>query len=687
MIFPSKMQVAKIIVPKKYTRNVTKSLQEMGCIEFIDIEHKALSRGTEHAFREEIFDLLSRVTAIVNALDLEKEKVPKKKVQVDEEEIENIIHFSQELIQKTHAVISLQEEKTELDKALQELQEKSERILELKKHFGIEDTQIGYIGEGPYFTALIGHIDTKSLPEITWKLSEVTDNTCYIDSSKVDKNESLIIIACLNRHLEVLRRVLRDYGFSEVDISNVMEGLNGDAQELKARRAECESQISEIKQEYGLNLLAAKELLTIEKQNIDVTTNFRQLSEDITTLWGWVPKSKLKEIKKASEKITNNKCVVEISEPKIEEEEIPTSLQHKSIFSPVITLITSYGSPLYSELDPTLFMFITFPLIFGIMFADIGHGIVVAILAALGVVAKRRNITVNEFVDMFIRGSELILLCGISATIWGFIFGSVFGDHFGSAAHPLQPYTPLGEFFQNINPIFWFSPMGGHEPVTFLDFHLAPLMILFILSLVVACLHISMGLGLQFFVKLKQGHKLDAVTVPLMLLWLYLGALYLVYQSMPRNEEGLITRFSINTAALLANPIQVVLYAIVPVIIMMLGLVYEHGSEGGMEGMEFVLSLLSNTISYGRIVALNAVHGILSVLVLEPFLGFGSVLWIMGFVLNTVLIGLLEGVLAFIHTLRLHWVEWFSKFYQGTGREFMPFATERKFTQSPALSM
>ncbi|MHA2062420.1 MAG: V-type ATPase 116kDa subunit family protein, partial [Candidatus Sifarchaeia archaeon] len=356
MLFPSKMQIAKIITPKKYTRNVTKSLQDMDCIEFIDIEHKALSRGTEHKHREAIFDLLSRVTTIVNVLELDKEKVPKKKLQIDEAEIENVIHFSQDLIQKTEAVISLYEEKTEIEKRLQEKKEQSEKILELTKHFGIEDTLVGVIGEGPYFTAIIGRTETKSLPEIEWKLSEVTDNTCYIDSSEIEKGESLILIACLNKYLEVIRRVLRDYGFSELDVSAVMDSLSEDEQELEKRLKDYESQISEIRKAYGLNLLAAREFLTIEKKNIDVTTNFRELSEDITILWGWVPKQKLKVIRKTLDECTGDKCVVEITEPKVEEEEVPSNIEHRSIFSPAIDLVSSYGLPIYSELDPTLFM-------------------------------------------------------------------------------------------------------------------------------------------------------------------------------------------------------------------------------------------------------------------------------------------------------------------------------------------
>jgi len=117
----------------------------------------------------------------------------------------------------------------------------------------------------------------------------------------------------------------------------------------------------------------------------------------------------------------------------------------------------------------------------------------------------------------------------------------------------------------------------------------------------------------------------------------------------------------------------------------MLGLLMMHGGEGAMEGLEYALALLSNTISYGRILALNAVHAVLSVLILAPFIDIGlSVgvpsLWIVGILLNTVLVGLLEGLLAFVHTLRLHWVEWFSKFYSGTGKGFVPTTIERQFT-------
>ena len=111
----------------------------------------------------------------------------------------------------------------------------------------------------------------------------------------------------------------------------------------------------------------------------------------------------------------------ENTDAKVEEEEVPSNIEHKSIFSPAIDLVSSYGLPIYSELDPTLFMFFTFPLIFGMMFADVGHGAVLAILAAMALIAKRRKMEVNEFINYFLRGAELILLCGLSSIFFGFV--------------------------------------------------------------------------------------------------------------------------------------------------------------------------------------------------------------------------------------------------------------------------
>ncbi len=672
MLFPSKMEIAKITVPTKYTRDVTKELQDLGCVEFIDVEHKAHGIiRSEQEHREEIFDLHNRVTALIDILDLDKENEPKKKVQVDDTKLENILNFTRNLLQRTEdVVIDLRKKKTKIEK-----------IIELTEHLGIDITQMEGLGKGEYFTTVIGYVETEFIPQIKWKIYEVTDGLCYFDPHKVDEYESFILTTSLNEYTDAMRRVLGVYGFKELDTSFIMDkderSLSSEGlEERKEKYAAYEEQLSEIKESYGLELLAAEELLMIEKKNMEITKYFKETPYDTTIMWGWAPKSKQKNI---IEVITAHQGAAEFKHPKFKEEEFPTDIEHTGFFAPLANLVKSYGTPAYSELDPALFMLFTFPLIFGMMFADVGHGAVLTICSILALYAKRKKISVNEFVDYFTKGAELLLLCGISSVFWGFVFGSVFGDHFGSATHPAHPETVFGEILQEHNPTFWFNPMG-HGTVHIFGFELAPIMGLLILSFVVAALHITLGLILRFILLLKDGHILEAFTVPLMLIWLYWGALYVVYNTMEK------TRFSINIDRLMSNSFQLVVLVVVPLIILMMGVIVEKGGEGCIEGVEYVLSLLANTISYGRILALNAIHGVLSSLILIN-LNFGVPYHLMGIILGTVVVGIMEGLLAFVHTLRLHWVEWFSKFYLGTGKDFVPFKTERKFTQIPSSSI
>lgn len=680
MFFPSKMQIAKITVPNKYSRNVTNALQEFCCIEFVDVEHKVHAATTEEREQKDrISDYLNRLSKLIMILDLDREEYPKKKVEIDVSSLENVFESTKNVLEKTESTILSRFEK--LDKLV--------KIIGLAEHLGgISPIELSQ--EGDYFSTLIGTVENEDAPEIEWKVHEVTENICFIDSYQLDEYESVVVIYTMNKHSDAIKRILRVYGFRELNLSDIIAGSelslqSLDPEALKREKEECEKQLTEINGQYGLQLLAAEEQLTVEKNGLDVSTLFRRTPYGTTVMFGWLSKSQRKKVGKIVSEHTNNTGEFEFQESQLKKEETPTNLEHKKFFGPLMSLVTGYGTPLYHELDPTLFMFITFPLIFGLMFADVGHGAVLAFLSALALIAKRRRISVNEFVDYFIKGSELMLLCGISSIFFGFVFGSVFGDHFGSVHHPAHPATPLGHILQEINPVFWFSPMEGSGTVNLLAFQLAPLMTLLVLSFVVGALQITLGLVIRFILALKRGHFIEAITVPLMLIWLYWGALWVVYNAMPRNAAGYITRFSININALMGDPLQLGILAIIPLAIMMLGLLMMHGGEGAMEGLEYALALLSNTISYGRILALNAVHAVLSVLILEPFIDIGlSVgvpsLWIVGILLNTVLVGLLEGLLAFVHTLRLHWVEWFSKFYSGTGKGFVPTTIERQFT-------
>ena len=134
---------------------------------------------------------------------------------------------------------------------------------------------------------------------------------------------------------------------------------------------------------------------------------------------------------------------------------------------------------------------------------------------------------------------------------------------------------------------------------------------------------------------------------------------------------------------------------------------FKHGMDGAVHFIESALGMISHTVSYARIFALNTVHVILSgvffsfttgILVLNfppisiggfelipatiPYHGEQIVpgMSLIGAAIGTFIVGILEGLLAFMHTLRLHFVEWFSKFYHAGGIAFAPFTAKRTFT-------
>jgi V/A-type H+-transporting ATPase subunit I len=306
-----------------------------------------------------------------------------------------------------------------------------------------------------------------------------------------------------------------------------------------------------------------------------------------------------------------------------------------------------YGLPKYSEIDPTPILAITFPIIFGLMFGDLGHGLV--LLAGgltVGLLIKSNQSIKNV---CFIMAA-----CGIASMVAGLLFGEFFGL-------PL-PWGPL-----------WFSPFEGGV-ITFLFF-----------ALFIGVIQIVSGLvieGINFAVQHKMA---DALLTSLPKILFYLGGVYI------------IATYQLDVGAWLNGAI---LLAIVPFVILIVGkpaylaiakppihASAEHAEMDTVsgrlfEGGDFFTRLLSNTISYSRILALLMAHWalMLAVYSIAAIINPPDAPTTLGFIIAGVVIVFgnifvlaLEGLIVFIHTLRLHFYEWFSKFYAGTGIEFHPF--------------
>ncbi|MFX1356537.1 MAG: V-type ATPase 116kDa subunit family protein [Promethearchaeota archaeon] len=346
--------------------------------------------------------------------------------------------------------------------------------------------------------------------------------------------------------------------------------------------------------------------------------------------------------------------------------ETPTKMTHNWLFRPFETLTKMYGTPSYSEIDPTPFLFFTFPLFFGIMFGDMGHGLVLIISGLIGaIIFRKRGGGIYNF-------SWIIFWCGWWAVLGGLFYGEFFGteEFFG---HPLNP-IPIPIPF--VGSIILYNPLGNVVTVLFF-------------TIFVGVIQINLGWILQFINYWKQSRKFLSITESLTKIFFLDAIVYLVMRY----------RFDFN--AWLAPPFPPILLPLIPGILLILfkpigkilRISYLRAStygqligDGTMDTFETVLSIPSNVLSYIRLMALALAHvslmlAITAMVSVIPGEGiFVQIIVVISLIFGNIVVILIEGVLVFLNALRLHFYEFFFKFYEGRGTEFIPFILEGKFS-------
>ena len=376
------------------------------------------------------------------------------------------------------------------------------------------------------------------------------------------------------------------------------------------------------------------------------------------------PNNRPKESQIISKKKVNNHKG-QAPEDNIEEEDLrnnaPTIMKNFFLFRPFETLTRMYGTPSYSEIDPTPYLAFTFPLLFGLMFGDIGHGLCLIIAGLIGAIVFRKQ-----------KGSDLynfcwiIFYCGWGTVLFGFLYGEFFGmeEMFGVPLNPIN----IGNFTL-------------HNP-------LDNIMTLFMFAIFIGIIHINLGWFIQFLNYWKQARKYFALTDSLIKISLLSGGAILIFI------------YGINLDAWFASPYPILL-PLIPGILLILskplgrliGISYlkedsygELMGEGSMEIFETMLSILSNIASYIRLLALALAH-IALMISIQAMIGIIQgegilieILIVIGLIFGNLMVILLEGILVFINNIRLHFYEFFSKFYQGSGIQFFPFYLDNKYS-------
>lgn len=438
--------------------------------------------------------------------------------------------------------------------------------------------------------------------------------------------------------------------FERIFIPNEYDGTPEEAYDAILKKIdEVTKQIKEISiqiknkiETVGPELLLAHNTLETLTKNHDIRkvsacTKERSIDRNNDNLvfyivCGWMTVSDANAFLKEIESDPNVYCISEDVQQDIGTKP-PTKLKNPKIFKPFEMFIHMYGVPAYNEIDPTLFVAITYSLIFGIMFGDVGQGLCLVIGGALFYKFKKMNL------------GAIVSLAGIFSTIFGFMYGSIFG-------------------YEDLIPHVWMKPMDN-------------IMSVLITAIVFGAFLIIVAMVMNIINAIKAGDYARLFFDPN-------GIAGLVFYG------GVIACVAlIFTGNALPGSIVLTILFGVPLLLIFFREPLERKLEKksklfpdgkGMflltsvfELFEVLLSYASNTISFLRVGAFALSHAAMMGVVIMfagAEQGIGNIpIMIIG---NIVVAGM-EGLIVGIQVLRLEYYEMFSRFYRGTGKEFKPF--------------
>lgn len=671
MIRPTKMKKLSAVVLEDKRDAVLRELKEMGVIHLLkveegDISDIELSPGRTVGVNVKAGEYLSKMEGMLDVFALAKGgdvSLVKKLTQEPVAPVEAEELPPSELFKNVEEKLSsLEDGVFRISSRLEEFKKETEDVLNAKDIISklkflelgpadLEDFESTFIATGAIMTA--------EIPAFRDEISEVTD-LFSIHSVEFNKTDSIVILIALKEFEADVRRTMHIHrfeefhvpaNFSHLTLQEAGSEIEAKLSQITEEEKKLLSEVKEIKDAEEHGLLLMRESLQVEKL-LDETNIFFGNTASTFLLRGWVPVDMADGVVEDIERASDNHCITLVEDPtKEEEHHVPTLLDNLPVAKPLEMLTNTYGIPSYGKIDPSLLMAMSFPIIFGLMFGDVGQGLV---LVALGYIIGFR-LKLDESPR---RLGRILLLCGICATLTGFLYGEVFG---------LELMHPL-----------WVHPLEST-------------MTLVVFSFYIALAQLSLGCFVNIADELSHGKPLHAIFSPwgVMGLWLFWGGATLL---MRLELDGMFdVLFGLFSGALFVSSVKTLaLPLLFPVAMIAVGGKYVEGlaiSWSIYEAYEAVTRFLFNSISYVRVGALAIVHAVFArVMLMGVDASPHIVLTVLILIGGNIFIIAFETLISFIQTLRLHYYEWFSKFYEGAGTDFEAFKVMRKYTFLAPLS-
>jgi V/A-type H+-transporting ATPase subunit I len=513
---------------------------------------------------------------------------------------------------------------------------------------------------------------------VTKDLTDIKDS--IKDHELFEKDRFIALFVPLEKAQEA-SNYLGGKGFTQADIPDA----EGDPKELLAKMDaqkrkwdkkldETTDRLDKLRERYSKFILSAEEILAVEADKAESPLRFAT-TEHTFIIDGWVPKAEIETLKKVLGGIEG--IFTDSIDP--EEEEPPVLLDNPEVHVRRFEfLVKIFSTPSYKEIDPTLVMSLIFPIFFGLMIGDLGYGLVMMVLA----IALRKKLkAIPELADLM----WILFISGVFASIFGLLlYGDVFGIPFHApegSTEPWNGFDMMGIYVSYHAPIHKVGEIGAMD--------------LIVLSLLAAGIHLGIGFLIGVINEWKHNRKHALAKFGWLLV---LIGLLVVLMRIPAESTRLVIPSFLwhNDLANLMSPIRdallfsIQLFGALPIsvaglVLLGAGIPFLLIGEGGLALVEIV-GLVANMFSYARLAGVAVAKGAMAVAFNDVTLGMvfhadGNIALIVGGFIAAFFahatIFMLGAISAGIQAVRLHYVEWFMKFFKGSGIDFKPFGTKK----------
>jgi V/A-type H+-transporting ATPase subunit I len=501
------------------------------------------------------------------------------------------------------------------------------------------DLNLEDITSTPFTEVVAGLVATDDIALFMDRIRLVSTTYLHVETKMVGDEYLIGIITtagCKDALMDAIRTPLFRRIIPPKDLhgrpSELISVFQQDIINLKAEKDQIIAELTTLARAWQPRLSAMHEDLSFLRERLE-TARKCGATQEVIGIEGWIAACDIPKLQQVITRTVGSEGFIHVREPD-PSEQVPVKYNNPSWIRPFEFLTTMFAPPRYGEIDPTPFFAPAFLLFFGLMLGDAGYGIIILLVAYLfyrGAGQRDQN-----FGNMCI----VLMGCGVVDIICGALQGGWFGDI-------------LPRFFGIVPPFILIEPLK--TPIQF-----------FQLALIIGNIHINIGIFLGFLQSYKKKHYRQA--------W---GNHLIWYVIQPAAAILLIQFFGWMTfpgwISQLAGALLVITF----------GMLF---LSNGPMGFFSITGFLGDWLSYVRILALALATGGIAMTInllaemiagAHPLLLIPAILFlIIGQTFNLVI----QALGSAIHALRLHYIEFFGKFYTGGGRLFSPFATHRVYT-------